>query len=68
MSQFKISPLTQCKSQSKRSFLSRVLLTTFLIDIAVTGILFFRLSKRIDALERQANYATTKNEGEINVQ
>jgi hypothetical protein len=53
MSEFKINPAMQYKTRPKSRFLFWFLLTTFAINIGVTGWIFFRLSEQITSLEQR---------------
>jgi hypothetical protein len=63
MSEFKISPAMQCKTRPKSRFLFWFLLTAFVVNIGVSGRIFFRLSEQIASLERQLHDHTTKDRG-----
>jgi hypothetical protein len=63
MSEFKISPVTQCKTRPKPRFLFWLLLMTFAANIGVTGWMFFRLSDRITSLEQRLYDLKTKDGG-----
>jgi hypothetical protein len=63
MPEFKISPITQYDTRHGRSFLFWFLLAILAIDIGMTGWMFFRLTNRIENLERQLQITTTKNGG-----
>jgi Tfp pilus assembly protein PilX len=52
MSEFKISPVTQCNTRSGRGFLFWFLLVILVIVVGVSSWMFFRLSSRISAIER----------------
>ncbi|MDR2067382.1 MAG: hypothetical protein LBP41_00105 [Holosporaceae bacterium] len=63
MSEFKISPVTQCSSRSGHGFLFWFLLAVFISDIGITSWMFFRLTNRVENLERQLQTTTTRNGG-----
>jgi hypothetical protein len=63
MSEFKINPAMQCKMRSKHRFLSWFLLMTFALNIGVTGWMFFRLSERIEAVDRKLQDLEDKDGG-----
>jgi hypothetical protein len=53
MSEFKLSPVTQCRTRSKRSFLFGFLTAILIAHMAVTGWILGRFSDRISALEQR---------------
>ena len=62
-----LSPVMQCKTRPKRRFLFWFLLTTFALNIGVTGWMFFRFSEQIASLEQRLCDLEAK-EGEFHVQ
>jgi hypothetical protein len=67
MSEFKISPVMRHKTRSNSNFLLWFSLVIFAIDMGGTGWMFFRLSQRVESLERQV-YCIAAKDGGSNVQ
>ncbi|MDR2781649.1 MAG: hypothetical protein LBB21_04330 [Holosporaceae bacterium] len=63
MPEFKISPITQYDTRHSHGFLFWFLLAILAIDIGMTSWMFFRLTNRIENLERQLQSTTTRNGG-----
>jgi hypothetical protein len=63
MSEFKKSSAMRCKTRPKRRFLSWFLLTTFALNVGVSGWMFFRLSERITSLEQRLCELEVKDGG-----
>jgi hypothetical protein len=64
MTEFKISPVTQCKTRSNRSFLSWFLSLIMIIETISFGYWIFRLNAQIAELERRIEIIQANEKGE----
>ena len=63
MSEFKITPVTQCKTRPKRHFLFWFLAVVMIIETIVGGCWIFRLNSQITELEQRIeSIQATENE------